>query len=454
MDQYKHFSHIHGLLFHQMPQGSEIHCSGCNSSGSGCVYVCWQCNFFLHEQCFQANRSMKHPYHPTHSLTLVPYPTYPSNSFFCNSCCQVGTGFSYSCSECEFDLHVHCAYMTQTTPHVSQPYGGSVYETDLIIPGSEEPQMYAVAASPLTPKSQWNNQTETLRLTLESHPNGPYQNQSIPNETPTFNAQYTCMPQTLPSVNAPDFSASPQMPPPAPANQPGNVLYHKTNQMKIQETKNHSHHHSFNPSEEVKEGLKVSSGGEQDPLVANGRPGQSWNHHNLTEEIQHKSHPNHRLVLLPTPPYKDDGAFTCNACFKTGTDLVYHCSICKFDLHVDCATLPETMNREDHEHPLTLLFSSPFKNGEEGKENLIFVCDVCHSTVQESCWVYYCKCKECDYGTHVDCVADEERPERKSEVGSVLAAQMELQRLKIQMQMATQNAQLMASFGQNLANLV
>ncbi|CAK9144779.1 unnamed protein product [Ilex paraguariensis] len=391
---------------------------------------------------------------------------------------QIGTGFSYSCSECEFDLHVHCACITQTTPHVSRPYGGLVYETHHIIPGPREPQMYT--GLPLTSKSQWNNQTETLRPTLESHPYGPYQNQPIPNETPTFkptlesyhpygpyqskfmpnetptfNAQYTCMPQTLPGVNALDFAASSQMPPPPPppADQPGKVLYHKNNQMKIQDTKNHSHPHSFNPSEEViKEGLTVSSGGEQDPLVANGRPGQQWNHHNLTEEIQHKSHPNHPLVLLPTPPYKADGAFTCNACFKTGTDFVYHCSICKFDLHVDCATLPETMNRKDHEHPLKVLFSSPCKNGEEGKENLIFACDVCHSSVQESCWVYYCK--ECDYGTHVDCVADEECPEGESETSSVLEAQMELQRLQIQMQMANQNAQFMASIAHSLANLV
>ncbi|KAK4416166.1 hypothetical protein Salat_2724000 [Sesamum alatum] len=111
--EFKHFSHIHGLVFHQTPQGSEIHCSGCKSpavASSANVYVCWKCNYFLHEQCFRATRSLTHPSHPLHPLTLVPYPTYPSTSFFCNSCNLVGNGFCYCCSECEFDVHVHCAH--------------------------------------------------------------------------------------------------------------------------------------------------------------------------------------------------------------------------------------------------------------------------------------------------------------------------------------------------------
>ncbi|KAJ0836843.1 putative chromatin regulator PHD family [Helianthus annuus] len=107
---FKHFSHLHNLIMHQMPEGVEVSCSGCHSSATATVYVCWQCNFFLHEQCYQATRSLKHPSHPPHPLTLVPYPTYHSNSFYCNSCHIGGTGFSYSCADCEFDLHVQCAY--------------------------------------------------------------------------------------------------------------------------------------------------------------------------------------------------------------------------------------------------------------------------------------------------------------------------------------------------------
>ncbi|KAL6557458.1 hypothetical protein OROMI_017808 [Orobanche minor] len=119
--EFKHFSHKHGLFFHQTPQGSDIHCSGCKSPGSGNVYACWKCNYFLHEHCFRAKRSLEHPSHPIHPLTLVPYPTYASTSFFCNSCNLAGSGFCYCCSECEFDVHVHCAHTV--TGGAPNPHG-------------------------------------------------------------------------------------------------------------------------------------------------------------------------------------------------------------------------------------------------------------------------------------------------------------------------------------------
>lgn len=112
-----HFSHNHGLVFHQLPQGSRAHCSGCKSPASGNVYGCQQCSYFLDEQCYRAPRSMHHPSHPLHPLTLMPFPTYPSRSFFCDSCNLCGDGFSYCCSLCEFDLHLHCALVHNPTPY-------------------------------------------------------------------------------------------------------------------------------------------------------------------------------------------------------------------------------------------------------------------------------------------------------------------------------------------------
>ncbi|KAG6423259.1 hypothetical protein SASPL_113649 [Salvia splendens] len=42
--------------------------------------------------------------------------------------------------------------------------------------------------------------------------------------------------------------------------------------------------------------------------------------------------PAHTLSLLPSPPY-GDGEFT------------YHCGACEFDIHVECASLPEVEDR-------------------------------------------------------------------------------------------------------------
>lgn len=118
---YKHFSHAHNLIMHQVHEAAKMSCSCCNSLVIGTIFVCSPCNFTLHEQCFRATRSLKHPSHPSHPLTLVPYPTYPSNSFYCNSCKITGTGLSYSCSDCEFDLHVHCALSISGAANSHQP---------------------------------------------------------------------------------------------------------------------------------------------------------------------------------------------------------------------------------------------------------------------------------------------------------------------------------------------
>ena len=99
----------------------------------------------------------------------------------------------------------------------------------------------------------------------------------------------------------------------------------------------------------------------------------------LAPLIQHKSHPHHPLTLLPTPPY-DGFGFTCEACLYFGHAFAYHCAACQFDLHVGCASLSETVKRDDHEHPLVLSFSAYIG------EDKIFICDVCHGDVPESCW--------------------------------------------------------------------
>ncbi|XP_052194824.1 uncharacterized protein LOC127802823 isoform X2 [Diospyros lotus] len=104
----EHFSHDHPLTFQQWQEGK--HCSGCKFPiVHGSVYKCWECNFYLHEQCFKAKRYFKHPFHTTHPLNLHPKPTYPGRFFYCEICRQEGHGFSYGCSDCDFDLHIHCA---------------------------------------------------------------------------------------------------------------------------------------------------------------------------------------------------------------------------------------------------------------------------------------------------------------------------------------------------------
>ncbi|CAA0820712.1 Cysteine/Histidine-rich C1 domain family protein [Striga hermonthica] len=130
--EFKHFSHPHNLSLHH---GPETRCSGCKSARPGPFYACFQCNYFLDEHCFRAARALNHPAHPTHPLTLVSSPTYQSASFFCNDCSLLGTGFCYACSDCDFDVHVHCAHKAAGMPNPCGPHVTSV----VVVSGSSGP---------------------------------------------------------------------------------------------------------------------------------------------------------------------------------------------------------------------------------------------------------------------------------------------------------------------------
>ncbi|KAF3520601.1 hypothetical protein DY000_02061010 [Brassica cretica] len=136
--------------------------------------------------------------------------------------------------------------------------------------------------------------------------------------------------------------------------------------------------------------------------------------------------------------------YTCQACGEYGSSFTYNCSICQYDVHVGCVSMPETVKREDHAHPLTLLYSSPYT-----EPGLVFTCDVCKETVPDNLWAYYCM--ECDYGTHLhSCAKEEEEAKKgegegskssaKQELAAMLEAQREMENMQIEIHLAMQSA--------------
>ncbi|KAJ0027773.1 hypothetical protein Pint_36403 [Pistacia integerrima] len=113
--EFKHFSHPHIPRLY-------VHCSGCESSFSGSAYSCAHCQYFLHEQCAKASRTLQNSTHSLHRLTLFPSTPYSAGSFSCNACGLPGTAFSFCCALCEFDLHVDCALSPQTVKHEAHPH--------------------------------------------------------------------------------------------------------------------------------------------------------------------------------------------------------------------------------------------------------------------------------------------------------------------------------------------
>ncbi|KAK9051599.1 hypothetical protein SSX86_028226 [Deinandra increscens subsp. villosa] len=493
---FKHFSHKHNLMMHEMPEGAEVSCCGCNSLATKTIYICWQCSFYLHEQCFHATRSRKHPSHPHHPLTLVPYPTYPSNSFYCNSCKIIGTGFSYSCSDCEFDLHVQCAHSISSATNFHQPHHVSYPSQEVAPMANNVPSILFPAPAPASAPVQYpmNGTQDSYMVQNASTFSVPMSAQNVvtsapnsfpapvPAQYPTNVTQDYYMAQHVSTFSAPTSaqnvvtSAPNSFPPPAPvpAQYPINVTQDSYTTQNVSKsstptnaqnavtsapnaytsqsvtsfptsahnssihqnapfavvplgapnsqpshngesaqnkTQNRGIKHFSHPHGlvlvNIKHGKKnIACSGCQETLTGKGYACVEENCNfqldescfNLEKEIRHKSHPTHPLTLLSSSPYKyGNGKFTCSACFKDGIGFDYHCSICEHDLHVKCANLKETVKRDDHEHVLKLFYECPLKG-----EEYTFFCDVCNRVVHRDHWTYYCK--ECDFGTHLDCV--------------------------------------------------
>ncbi|KAF2294299.1 hypothetical protein GH714_009022 [Hevea brasiliensis] len=56
------------------------------------------------------------------SLTLLPTPTYSYGSYSYDACGVPRSSFSFSCAQCEFDLHTHCADLPSTVIIDAHPH--------------------------------------------------------------------------------------------------------------------------------------------------------------------------------------------------------------------------------------------------------------------------------------------------------------------------------------------
>ncbi|XP_047955944.1 uncharacterized protein LOC125201748 [Salvia hispanica] len=115
----------------------------------------------------------------------------------------------------------------------------------------------------------------------------------------------------------------------------------------------------------------------------------------LPRRHRHRCHPGHPLALLPSPPYSD-GEFTCDACGESGHGFTYHCAACKFDLHVECAALPEAVKRSDHQHDFVLTMCGENLDGGD-----LVCCGCDDDRVAKGGWMYCCL--DCKLGLHLAC---------------------------------------------------
>ncbi|CAN8317951.1 unnamed protein product [Cochlearia groenlandica] len=207
---------------------------------------------------------------------------------------------------------------------------------------------------------------------------------------------------------------------------------------------------------------------------------------NAPRGMQHPSHAGlHHLTLVPYTTYSA-GSYLCRACgFNGGKGFSYCCPLCDFDLHVQCAHLPQVMAHESHPfHSLVLVYNSappatPFTQF-AGYTNQL-VCNLCNVGMDGRFWSY--NCYACNYHVHASCAVNKPEPvvasgekcetsdegkeaeaepvpcqgletEQAEQVveDPALRQQLELQRLQLELDMSSALANMIGSF--NLSSLV
>ncbi|KAF8094415.1 hypothetical protein N665_0364s0036 [Sinapis alba] len=202
---------------------------------------------------------------------------------------------------------------------------------------------------------------------------------------------------------------------------------------------------------------------------------------NAERGINHPSHAGlHHLTLVPYTTYSA-GTFLCRACGCTGgKGFSYCCPLCDFDLHVQCAQLPQVLVHESHPlHSLLLGYnSSPpaMSFTQFGYVNQL-VCNLCNLGMDGRFWSY--NCYACNYHVHASCAVNKPKPVASSSAVSAesvpaqgleteqtqkptateeqvedpaLRQQLELQNLQLQLDMSSALANMMGSF--NLSSFV
>ncbi|CAA7057106.1 unnamed protein product [Microthlaspi erraticum] len=205
---------------------------------------------------------------------------------------------------------------------------------------------------------------------------------------------------------------------------------------------------------------------------------------NAARGMQHPSHAGlHHLTLVPYTTYSA-GTFLCRACGCVGgKGFSYCCPLCDFDLHVQCAHLPQVMVHDSHPlHSLLLVYNSAppppaMSFTQFGYANQL-VCNLCNVVMDGRVWSY--NCYACDYHVHASCAVNKPEPvaasaaekceasdERKTETeqtqqeaaavteqveDQALRQQLELQQLQLELDMSSALANMIGSF--NLSSFV
>ncbi|THG04653.1 hypothetical protein TEA_004782 [Camellia sinensis var. sinensis] len=134
--QMYHVCHPHPLYFADMQinDGSYsdsklLVCDGCSKPMSVPLYRCTECNFSLHECCAELPIEMRHPLHLQHPLILNRWQSGYSDPPSCQSCKMCCNGVLFGCLACNFFLDIECALLQGLIVHEAHEHALALRKT-------------------------------------------------------------------------------------------------------------------------------------------------------------------------------------------------------------------------------------------------------------------------------------------------------------------------------------
>lgn len=346
--QIKHLSHEHPLVLIDKENFVEQNCSKCQENILGPIYSCQKCNYFMCKSCVGYPHQIHHLSHH-HPLTLRDMKV--GETKHCKGCFERISKQAYNCSDCGFQLHKSCADLPNKISHPSHP-------------------------------------THSLTL-LYKHPiEDTFNCHHCKKTKPGFTL--CCVQCNIYLDVHCAFSRIEVI------TEEVRLSYFSGRFLSQGEFEIFSHRHRLNHESayKCKQKCPACKLAIADYSSMYRCPKCVYTIHDkcafLSQTLEHPSHPNHSLTLLVESPYESLGDFWCNGCYRDIGGFTYHCSECKFDLDVQCASFMPSMKYEYHDHPLTLF----------EKTTHDFWCDACGT----NCSKNFYRCVDCDFNVHVQCV--------------------------------------------------
>ena len=133
---YKHIqNHFHNhpleIVYYDRNVPGVVSCTLCRKCCFGPTYVCFLCNFFLHQSCLEllgTNSISQNSFHK-HPLIIAENKVNDSNSSFfmnndfpsCSACGEPCFEKSFACLKCKFLIHELCLELPQEIHHFFHP---------------------------------------------------------------------------------------------------------------------------------------------------------------------------------------------------------------------------------------------------------------------------------------------------------------------------------------------